>query len=54
MKSLEWLTYRSAKFCIALAPGISEEIERRGVQKNNVKFIPNGCDLTTFKSNATT
>ena len=52
MNFLEWLTYKSAKFCIALAPGIIEGIERRGIQKNNIKFISNGCDLSTFRPNA--
>lgn len=49
MDWLEVLAYRSANFCIALSPGIAEGITRRGVQKERVVVIPNGCDLDLFR-----
>ena len=45
---LEWLAYRSANSCVALAPGIALGIERRGVSADRVAMIPNGCDLDLF------
>lgn len=49
MSCLEWLSYRSANRCIGLAPGISEGIAMRGVNKDRICTIPNGCDLTIFE-----
>ena len=45
---LEWLSYRCARKCIGLSPGIVEGIKRRGIDDANVKMIPNGCDLELF------
>ncbi|MEL6961835.1 MAG: glycosyltransferase family 4 protein [Pseudomonadota bacterium] len=49
MSVLEWASYRSAKACIGLAPGIVEGIRARGVKDNATVMIPNGCDLDIFK-----
>ncbi len=50
MSALEFVAYRSADACIALAPGIAEGIERKGGQKGDIHLIPNGCDLKLFDS----
>lgn len=47
---LEWASYRSAQRCIALAPGISKGIIKRGVLPDRVALIPNGCDLEHFRA----
>jgi glycosyltransferase involved in cell wall biosynthesis len=48
MSILEWVSYRSAHRCIGLSPGIVEGIAKRGVSKDKIKLIPNGCDLDIF------
>ena len=50
MSALEWLSYHSAHRCIGLSPGIVEGISKRGVSKDKIKLIPNGCDLDIFNS----
>jgi glycosyltransferase involved in cell wall biosynthesis len=51
MSALEWLSYRSAHRCIGLSPGIVDGIAARGVSKDKIKLIPNGCDLNVFANN---
>jgi glycosyltransferase involved in cell wall biosynthesis len=46
---LEWLTYKSASSCIALAPGIKEGIAKRSPPDRYIYTIPNGCDLDLFR-----
>ena len=48
MSALEFLAYRSADMCIALAPGIAEGIQKKGVIKDRIHLVPNGCDLDLF------
>ena len=48
MSALEWSSYRSAKTCIGLAPGIVDGIKSRGVAAEDTVMIPNGCDLDLF------
>lgn len=50
MSTLEWVSYRSAERCVALAPGISEGIARRGVDASAIVVVPNGCDIEIFRS----
>ncbi len=45
---LEWLSYRSAHRCIGLSPGIVDGIARRGVARERICAVPNGCDLGLF------
>lgn len=52
MSLLEWLSYRSANRLIGLSPGIVEGIARRGVSRDRIALIPNGCDLDIFNSDA--
>lgn len=52
MDWLEWLAYHSANSCIGLSPGIVEGIVRRGVPKDRVFLVPNGCDLDLFAPDA--
>lgn len=52
MSVLEWASYRSAKGCIGLAPGIVEGIKRRSGSDKPVLMLPNGCDLDLFKPSA--
>ena len=48
LSGLEWLSYHSANHIIGLSPGIEKGIEKRGVRKNKLRMIPNGCDLELF------
>ncbi|MGE8319959.1 MAG: glycosyltransferase family 4 protein [Comamonas sp.] len=48
MSLLEWASYRSAQRLIGLSPGIVEGIERRGVPRDRIALVPNGCDLDIF------
>ena len=50
--ALEWASYRSADRLIALSPGMQDGIARRGVARERVAMIPNGCDLQIFGHNA--
>lgn len=49
LSALEWSSYRSAARCIALSPGIADGIARRGVSRDRITLIPNGCDLELFE-----
>lgn len=49
MSALEWMSYRAASACIALAPGIRDGIARRSSQGSAIAIIPNGCDLELFQ-----
>lgn len=53
MSFLEWASYRSAHKCIGLAPGIVDGIIARGVVRERVELVPNGCDLSIFASEPT-
>ena len=48
MSALEWCSYRSAHRCIGLSPGIVEGIKKRGVKKDSIELVPNGCDIAIF------
>ena len=48
MSVLEWLSYRSADRLIGLSPGIVEGIASRGVDRDRIAMVPNGCDLELF------
>lgn len=48
MSVLEWASYRSANRVIGLSPGIVNGIAERGVARNKIELIPNGCDFDIF------
>lgn len=48
MGVLEWTSYRSAQRLIGLSPGIVEGIVHRGVPRDRIAMIPNGCDRDIF------
>lgn len=48
MSILEWVSYHSAHHVIALSPGIYEGIEKKGILKEKISLVPNGCDLDIF------
>nr|WP_299037610.1 glycosyltransferase family 4 protein [uncultured Psychrobacter sp.] len=48
MSILEWLSYHSADRLIGLSPGIVDGIISRGIDREKVAMIPNGCDLDIF------
>lgn len=48
MSILEWASYRSAHRLIGLSPGIVKGIQKRGVPRDRIDMIPNGCDLDIF------
>lgn len=50
MSLLEYSSYRSAHRLIGLSPGIVDGIARRGVARDRIAFVPNGCDLDIFSS----
>jgi glycosyltransferase involved in cell wall biosynthesis len=52
MSILEWVSYHSADRLIGLSPGIVEGIISRGIDREKVATIPNGCDLDIFASEA--
>lgn len=54
MSALEWLSYRSAQVLVGLSPGIVEGICRRGVPRDRVHMVPNGCDADIFSIHAQT
>ena len=49
MSVLEWLSYKCARVCIGLSPGIVKGIRRRCSGGKTVEMIPNGCDLDLFQ-----
>lgn len=48
MGALEWASYRSAHRLVGLSPGIVEGIAHRGVPRDRIASVPNGCDLGIF------
>ncbi len=48
MSFLEWASYRSANRCIGLSPGIVDGIHKRGVRREKITLVSNGCDLDIF------
>ena len=52
MSGLEWLSYRSAHRLIGLSPGIVDGIAHRGIPRERIALVPNGCDLDIFAGNA--
>lgn len=48
MLMLEWASYRSAHRLVSLSPGIEEGIVLRGVPRDRITSVPNGCDLDIF------
>ncbi len=48
MSSLEWVSYHSADRLIGLSPGIVDGIASRGIDRDKIAIIPNGCDLDIF------
>lgn len=50
LSALEWISYRSAHRLIGLSPGIVEGIARRGVPRERITMVPNGCDLDLFNT----
>ena len=46
---LERISYRAAKACIGLSPGIVESIAESCKRGKIVEMIPNGCDTDSFK-----
>lgn len=48
MSVLEWASYRSAHRLVGLSPGIVDGIAHRGVPRDRIASVPNGCDLGIF------
>lgn len=53
MSALEWISYQSADRLVGLSPGIVEGIAKRGVAKERIAIVPNGCDLNLFAQSDT-
>lgn len=52
MSALEWISYRSAHRLIGLSPGIVDGIARRGIPRDRILAVPNGCDFDIFSDHA--
>lgn len=52
MSVLEWVSYRSANRLVGLSPGIVDGIAKRGVARDRIAMVPNGCDLALFLDHA--
>lgn len=50
MSVLEWASYRSAHRLIGLSPGIVDGIAHRGVARQRIASVPNGCDIGIFSA----
>jgi glycosyltransferase involved in cell wall biosynthesis len=48
MGALEWVSYKMADRCVALAPGIADGIARHGIAREKIAMIPNGSDFELF------
>jgi glycosyltransferase involved in cell wall biosynthesis len=48
MGALEWVSYHSAHWLIGLSPGIVDGIAQRGISRERITLVPNGCDLEIF------
>lgn len=48
MSVLEWVSYHSAHRLVGLSPGIVEGIAKRGIPRERIQAVPNGCDLDIF------
>lgn len=45
---LEWMTYHSSRYIIALSPGMAEGVKQRGIPDQRVIVIPNSSDVELF------
>ncbi|WP_035059548.1 glycosyltransferase family 4 protein [Andreprevotia chitinilytica] len=52
MSWLEWSGYHAACRVIGLSPGIVEGVVRRGIARERVAMVPNGCDIDLFDTDA--
>jgi glycosyltransferase involved in cell wall biosynthesis len=52
LSALEWLSYHSAVRLIGLAPGICDGIAKRGINRQRIALVPNGCDDDIFHDHA--
>jgi glycosyltransferase involved in cell wall biosynthesis len=52
MSVLEWASYHSAHRLVGLSPGIVDGIAGRGVPRERIAIVPNGCDLGIFAGDA--
>lgn len=50
MGVLEWASYHSAERLVGLSPGIVEGIAHRGIPRDRITLVPNGCDLDLFEA----
>jgi glycosyltransferase involved in cell wall biosynthesis len=50
MGALEWASYRSAHRLVGLSPGIVDGIVHKGVSRDRIAMVPNGCDLEIFSA----
>ena len=48
LTAMEWVIYHSSQRLVALSPGIMDGIARKGISREKIELIPNGCDLDIF------
>ncbi|HRE46500.1 MAG TPA: glycosyltransferase family 4 protein [Aggregatilineales bacterium] len=46
--ALEWIAYHNARHIIALSPGMSAGIQKRGIPAERISVQPNSCDVALF------
>ncbi len=47
-RAVEWIAYHAARHVIALSPGMADGVARRGVNRDRISVVPNGCDVEAF------
>ena len=47
-RAVEWLAYHASAHVIALSPGMADGVAARGIARDRISVIPNGCDLAAF------
>lgn len=52
LSALEWAAYRGARAVVALSDGMADGVARRGIPRERIAVIPNGCDLDLFAPGA--
>lgn len=52
-RRLERYTYRFATHVVALAPGMADDVAAKGIPRDKISVIPNGCDVDVFGATPT-
>jgi glycosyltransferase involved in cell wall biosynthesis len=50
MSMLEWVIYHSAHRLVGLSPGICDGIASKGISRDQIHMVSNGCDIEMFQT----